>query len=172
MKAGAEKRRKKAWRGLQGITRNPYRCNPDAHPSPPPGRRSREIPDENRQRDPRGYRPLFHICMHVVIPPLENSSRSGNRFEFERCTNVSRINSFHRQDIFSRRTRRYLLRALEYWIDDDDRIKRFIYIYIFSFEAKFGLIERVIVNCICEHRGCNKLSLMTNVHVVFLQHRI
>lgn len=23
-------------------------------------------------------RPLFHICMHVVIPPLENSSRSGN----------------------------------------------------------------------------------------------
>lgn len=92
-----KKRRKKGSRGLQGITRNPYRCNPDAHPLPfPPGRRSREIPDENRQRGihPRG--------IHQTAVPYMYARGNSTLGEFlavwkrDTNSNVSRINSFRR----------------------------------------------------------------------------
>lgn len=152
--AGWKQAQKKEERKLHAVYRVLRAIHTDVIPTrtlslpPSPGRRSREIPDENRQRDPRGYRPLFHICMHVVIPPLENSSRFGNRFEFERCTNVSRINSFHlsKRHLFERDAIFFA-----HWNDTEWWWIKCC-IYIFSFEAKLGLISVVRDRKLsCEH---------------------
>lgn len=165
--AGWKQAQKKEERKLHAVYRVLRAIHTDVIPTrtlslpPSPGRRSREIPDENRQRDPRGYRPLFHICMHVVIPPLENSSRFGNRFEFERCTNVSRINSFHLSKTTSFRTRRYLFRALErYWM----MMNEMLYIYFFIRSKAWTYRSYVIVN----YHANIRLSLTTVVRLATL----
>lgn len=99
--------------------------------------------------------------MHVVIPPLENSSRFGNRFEFERCTNVSRINSFHLSKTTSFRTRRYLFRALErYWM----MMNEMLYIYFFIRSKAWTYRSYVIVN----YHANIRLSLTTVVRLATL----
>lgn len=99
--------------------------------------------------------------MHVVIPPLENSSRFGNRFEFERCTNVSRINSFHLSKTTSFRTRRYLFRALErYWM----MMNEMLYIYFFIRSKAWTYRSYVIVN----YHPNIRLSLTTVVRLATL----
>lgn len=98
--------------------------------------------------------------MHVVIPPLENSSRFGNRFEFERCTNVSRINSFHlsKRHLFER-DGIFFAHLERYWM-----MNKMLYIYFFIRSKAWTYRSYVIVN----YHPNIRLSLTTVVRLATL----